>query len=83
MPQKSDTDELRQIIARNILRERTVRGWSQAELARRSNRNQARISELEAGQVNHRIDTIEAVASAFGVPVASIMMPDRQTNSRK
>lgn len=54
---------------------RTERGWSQAELARRSAVGQARISELEnPGRV--RDDHARALAEALGVPVDRLLVDE-------
>ena len=58
---------LRHSIARLVLSARAKRSWSQAELARHAATTQARISDIENGRGNLRLDTLERVADALGL----------------
>lgn len=58
---------LRHSIARLVLSARVKRSWSQAELARHAATTQARISDIENGRGNLRLDTLERVAGALGL----------------
>ena len=57
---------------KRLRRERTERGWSQAELARRSGIRQSHLSTYENGHVfpDHR--NIRRLANAFQVPEAEV-----------
>lgn len=56
-----------------IVRLREAKGWSQAELARRSRLSQPSVWALEHGETGMpKYATLKAVADALGVPVTSI-----------
>jgi transcriptional regulator with XRE-family HTH domain len=58
---------LRHSVARLTISERLKRGWTQAALARRAGTTQARVSAIETGQGNLRLDTLQRVAEALGL----------------
>lgn len=58
---------LRYSIARLVLSARAKRCWSQAELAKRAATTQARVSDIENGRGNLRLDTLERVTDALGL----------------
>jgi transcriptional regulator with XRE-family HTH domain len=63
---------------------RELKGWTQAELARRSGISPTNISLLENGKVEIGKKRAEQLANAFGVHPAIIMFPEyegRQTRS--
>ena len=65
---------LRHSLARLVLSARAKRSWSQAQLAERAATTQARISDIENGLGNLRLDTLERVADALGL---ALMMQGR------
>ena len=73
--------ELRPLIdlAKNILRLRLDRGWSQAELANRLGTRQANISRLESGQGNPTYKFLAKLSEALGVKL-SIVLVRQDTN---
>ncbi|HET7461615.1 MAG TPA: helix-turn-helix transcriptional regulator [Longimicrobium sp.] len=60
-------------LARNVLRMRNQRGWTQGQLAKALGVTQPRIAEIEAGQVSVRTDTIDRLAAAFNVEPSSLL----------
>ena|SRR5215218_4749393 len=60
-------------LARNVLRLRNQRGWTQGQLAKLLGVTQPRIAEIEAGQVSVRTDTIDRLAAAFNVEPHSLL----------
>jgi transcriptional regulator with XRE-family HTH domain len=53
---------------------RNAKGWSQAELARRSGVPQSTISRIEAGKTNSiELSNLERLASALGVNAAVLI----------
>ena len=64
----------------NLIKElRMKRGWSQNELSRRSGVRQGVLSYIESGRTKHpRIDTLEALAGALGVPVSELIKGERK-----
>src|SRR4051812_26403894 len=61
-------------IAGNVRRLRTGRGLSAAGLARASGVARATLAELEAGRGNPTVDTLYALASVLGVPLADLLV---------
>ena len=60
-------------IGKNIKRLRIEQGWTQEELAFRLGTSQPKISDLEAGQHNPRMDTLRKLAEVFGVDAGSLL----------
>jgi len=52
----------------NLKLERTQRGWSRAELARRANLNAATVGLIEAGRFRPYPIQLAKLASALGIP---------------
>ena len=58
----------------NLRRARQVKGWTQAELARRAQVQQGYLSALERGQkTNPSMALLERLASALGTNVSRLM----------
>jgi transcriptional regulator with XRE-family HTH domain len=62
-----------QPIARNLRRWRTARGLTLSALAEQAGIAKSTVSLIESGQGNPSIDTVWALASALGVPFASLL----------
>lgn len=64
---------------------RTVKGWSQAELAKRSGVPQATISELETGQAKKGplLDVAIALADALGVGLDEFREPEKKAEKKR
>jgi transcriptional regulator with XRE-family HTH domain len=67
MPAKST------FLAENIRRLRTERGLTAADLAARSGLGKATLSQIEAGNGNPRLETLEALALALGVELTELL----------
>ena len=61
-------------LARNVLRLRNQRGWTQGQLAKTLGVTQPRIAEIESAQVSARTDTIDRLAAAFNVEPYSLLL---------
>ncbi len=61
-------------LAQNIRDYMKVRGLNQTKLAERCGVPQPRIAEILSGRYDPRVGTIERVARALGVPLASLFM---------
>ncbi|MBX9845784.1 MAG: helix-turn-helix transcriptional regulator [Xanthobacteraceae bacterium] len=59
-------------LARNVLRLRRKREYSQADLALRARVTQALVSALELGRANPTVETLERLARALGASVAEL-----------
>lgn len=71
MPSKSSRD----VIAENVRRERSTRGWTQMDLAAKAGVHHPRIAEIEAAKSSPRSDTIDKLADAFGIAPATLLTP--------
>jgi len=60
-------------IGTRIRQEREARGWSLAELSRRTGIQPPNLSRVESGKHTPSLDTIERVADALGVRVADLV----------
>lgn len=71
--EQQQENELALVLARNLRRMRSERGWSQEELATRCKWPQPRISELEAGRQDRRLGTVHRLAEVFGTTPESML----------
>ena len=65
-------DQKKQTRARiglRIYRLRTLKEWSQEELARRAGLQRSHVSRIEAGKYAVTLETVESIAEAFGMTV--------------
>jgi DNA-binding XRE family transcriptional regulator len=63
----------RRLVARNIRKLRTERGWSCEELGRRVRLTRGGVSAIEVGRVSPPLDTCERFAAAFEVALSEII----------
>jgi transcriptional regulator with XRE-family HTH domain len=70
-------------LARNIKRLREERGWSQAELARRSNMNNSIVSLIENAKRNPSTKTLGNIAGALGVELGDLFSKACRSSRRK
>jgi transcriptional regulator with XRE-family HTH domain len=64
--------ELQYKIGRKIVSLRTVKNWSQADLARACSKDRQSIERLENGKVNPSVYYLEEIAQALEIPLAKI-----------
>jgi transcriptional regulator with XRE-family HTH domain len=69
----------RQILAANLRRLRSVRGWSQEELAFECDLHRTFIAHVERCGRNISLDNLERVAQAFRVPVFELLLPNSES----
>lgn len=65
--------DIADVVANNVRRIRAERQVSLSELARRSNVAKATLSSLESASGNPTIETLSAIASALGCPLADLI----------
>lgn len=65
----------RETLAANMRALRSVRGWSQEDLAFETGLHRTFIAHCERGVRNISIDNIEKIALAFKVPVWELLIP--------
>jgi transcriptional regulator with XRE-family HTH domain len=76
----SAVDGAVQPIARNLRRWRTARDMTLSALAEQAGVAKSTVSLIERGQGNPSIDTVWALASALGVPFASLFHDDQPSD---
>ncbi|MBR0684401.1 helix-turn-helix transcriptional regulator [Bradyrhizobium manausense] len=59
-------------LARNLRRLRKDKGWTQGELADELNIEQMAVSLIENSRANPTLETLEAIATCFGVKVIDL-----------
>lgn len=64
--------ELARIIGQRIRNYRTARGWSQEKLAEHSGLHGTYIGQLERGEKNATLESIERIAAALDVPLSTL-----------
>lgn len=60
-------------LARNVAAARTRRSWSQTELANRAGVTQQRVSLVETGRDDVRLDTVSRIARALRMKVGTLL----------
>jgi len=65
----------RELVAFNIRRLRTQRGWQQELLSYESGLHRTMIGHLENGRRNPTIETLEAIAAALEVDLQELFAP--------
>lgn len=63
----------RDLLARNLVRLRGERGWSQDELARQAGIHRTVVAHIERSRRNVSIDSIEKFACAFDEPISQLL----------
>lgn len=59
-------------LARNVVRIRSARGWSQEDLAREADMHRTFITQIERQRRNITIDNLEKLANTLGVPLSDL-----------
>jgi transcriptional regulator with XRE-family HTH domain len=60
-------------VARNVKQRREGRGWTQQELADRTQMRRAYVTQIESGARGVSIEVLEKLAKAFRVKVATLL----------
>jgi XRE family transcriptional regulator, regulator of sulfur utilization len=60
---------------------REARAWSQEQLAEHAGLNRSYVGEIERGSAIASIVTVDKLAAAFGVPIASLLRPSFAGNA--
>lgn len=63
----------RQVLADWVRQQRTKEGWSQSDLADRMGKVRAIVNKIESGSTDPTLDTLAALAKAFGKPLKEIL----------
>ena len=66
----------------NVLREMEARGWNRSKLARECEWPPARITEILGKKRDLRLGTMEKIADAFGLTVASLLIPQVEVSEK-
>ena len=65
----------RELLADNLRRLRSDKGWSQEDLAAESELDRSFVAHVERRARNVSLDNIEKMANALGVPIAALLAP--------
>lgn len=71
----------RQILAANLRRLRSVRGWSQEELAFECDLHRTFIAHVERCGRNISLDNLERLSQALRVPVFELLQPQAEASN--
>ena len=69
-------------VAKNVIRLRIQRGYTQQWLAEEMGVKQSRIAAIESARANCQIDTLDRLARVFGVATASLFKVDKGSSRR-
>ncbi|QQN67369.1 helix-turn-helix transcriptional regulator [Bradyrhizobium diazoefficiens] len=67
--------DTQRLLARNVRECRLLKSWTQYDLADETGLRQALVSEIEAGKANPTLLSLHKIASALGIQVAELMLP--------
>lgn len=73
-----DSNDLRAVLAYNMRLFRSMKGWSQEELARQCGLDRTYVSAVERKRWNIALSNIEKIANALGVPSYELLLPPEQ-----
>jgi transcriptional regulator with XRE-family HTH domain len=68
-------EDLRRLVARRARKLRDAKEWNQRQMERASGVSQKAISNVEATDSSIQLDTLAAIAGAFGVEVWELLKP--------
>lgn len=74
-PPKLVPGTARRVLARNLVRLRGLRKWSQEELAHQANLHRTFVTHVELQSRNISLDNIEKLATALGVQAYELLTP--------
>ncbi|HEX2203010.1 MAG TPA: helix-turn-helix transcriptional regulator [Longimicrobium sp.] len=73
----------RLVVARNVVRLRMQRGYTQRRLADELGVTQPRVAQIESASVNLQIDTLDRLAAVFGVEPSRLLQPETPAAPRR
>ena len=82
MARRPAPKRLREAFARNLVRLREARSWTQEELARRAGISRTYIGNVENCMYAASLDVIEKAAHALGVQPLEMLRPPRERKSK-
>lgn len=71
----------RLVVARNVIRLRMQRGLTQRQLARELGVSQPRVAQIESAGANVQVDTLDRLATVFGVEPARLLQTERAVST--
>lgn len=71
----------RLVVARNVMRLRIQRGYTQQRLAQELGVKQPRVAQIESAGANLQIDTLDRLAAVFGVEPARLLQPEKPSTA--
>ena len=67
----------RRVVARNVIRLRIQRGYTQHQLGEVLGVRQPRVAQIESARANLKIDTLDRLAAVFGVEPARLLQAEQ------
>lgn len=83
VPEARPLDDLVETFGIAVRQLREVRGWSQEQLAERSNLNRSYVGEVERGRVIASILTAQKLAGALDINIASLLSRCEQLEQQR
>lgn len=77
MPKKSSNSKIRGVVAENVRYGRTMRRWSQEQLAELAGLHRTGLGALERAEAAATVDSVAAIALAMGVEPHVLLMAPR------
>ena len=74
MPKKSSDSKIREVVAENVRYGRTMRRWSQEQLAELAGLHRTGLGALERAEAAATVDSVASLAAAIGVPAHVLLM---------
>ena len=77
-----DADAIGSILAQRIARERAQRGWSLADVAKRSGASRSMLSKIEREEASPTISVLVCIAVALGITLSELLTEPTAKDSR-
>ena len=72
---QADAPSARSVLAKNMIRLRQARSWSQEHLAHEAGLHRTFVAHVERQARNISLDNLEKIALAFGVEAYTLLLP--------
>lgn len=76
-------DDIREVVAKNIVTLRKENNWTQVELAQKINFSDKAVSRWEKGEVLPDLETFQKLSEVFNVPISSLLESQDEVKKKK
>ena len=76
-------DDIREVVAKNIVTLRKENNWTQVELAQKINFSDKAVSRWEKGEVLPDLETVQKLSEVFNVPISSLLESQDEVKKKK